>query len=180
MLMASAIACGSSSEQKEAAANGFYDLRGFVEEQTELLTALHPMVFKRMRIDGNKDQYMGADIDWEKELELFARADLNKPAVAGEYEMVREGRTYEYRPKDGAQLSVEYLKIELDSLTSKPLLVEARVRTDNKLYESAKDLRMECGNVGTVWRIKAYEISGYQDLAGTRKKHFSTSSTITY
>ncbi len=175
------LACNSGSDDQSGSKSTYFDLKGFVGEQIALLTDLHPVVFRNMRIDGQKDQYMGAEVDWARELDLFVQADLNKPSLRESYTITRpDSLTYEYHPKPEEKPTVEYLKVVLDPVALKPALVEARIRTNNKLYDSAKNLRMECGMQGKEWRINSYEISGYQDLTLAEKKHFSTKTSITY
>ena len=70
------VSCESTTDQ--IGGKTYYDLRGFVENQTKILKDTKPLVYKKLLVN-NKSEVIRLKIsDWEKELELFKQLDLNK------------------------------------------------------------------------------------------------------
>lgn len=174
-------ACSTPPSQETVSTRDYFDLRGFMERQIASLTAIHPVVSKTMKIGDSSEQISTSSVDWKKELDLFLQADLNKPALKGSYDSFRpDSVTFEYKLKPNEDLPVEYLKIVLDSISNEPAHLEARILTKNKLYESRKNLQLECGREDGTWILKSYQISGYQELLFTDRKIFQITAILSY
>lgn len=168
----------TSQQTKDDQELVYYDVRHFVTQQIALLNEHRPMTKKWMKVGAQEEVSTTKTIDWQKELELFVKADLNKPVNRLLYTVKESATQLNYSLKSGEDEPVQLLKITLDSLSGNPLRIEATVRTHNQLYQSQKKLRMECGPVKGIWRVVSYEINGFQELAITERKTFEVRSSI--
>jgi hypothetical protein len=167
-------ACSSSTDDTVQTPTSYYDLKGFITQQITELKKRKPLVAKQMRVGETSESAQTTDIDWGKELDLFAQADLNKKAYLSSYDTSNpDPNTVIYALKSGEKLPVKFLKITLDATHQKPARIEAQLSEDNQLYDSAKTLTLTATmRPEGVWMVKTYEISGFQHLALTDKKAF--------
>lgn len=171
-------ACQTSDETAQLP-NVYYNVKGFVESQIVLLNKQKPEIEKLMVVGTEKETRRTDDVNWQRELELFVQADLNKPAFRQSYSITRpDSLTYEYALQTGEDLPVRYLKVVLDQPNGRPALIEARMVAKNKLYESEKNLLMRCAENSGVWRVAAYEIKGFQELVISDRKPFDVLVTV--
>ena len=160
------LTCCDSSDQRTDRTNVYFDVKSFVDDQIILLSNNNPTVRKTMFSDGKTETLSQKNINWKKELELFAQADINKPAYVNSYKISRpDSLTYEYILKPGETLSVQELKILVDSNSGKPQLIQAVLLSKNKLYESKKNVEFKCETISGKWSIVSYHIKGYQKLS---------------
>ena len=153
--------------------NAYYDVKGFVQSQIELLSRQQPTIEKTMIVGQDEEKRTTKEVDWKKELELFLQADINKPAYRLSYAVQHpDSLTYEYTLQTEEDLPVRFLKVVLDKDSGKPTLIEAKISSKNKLYESEKNLLMQCEERTGVWRIISYQIEGFQELVISDRKPF--------
>lgn len=151
----------------------YYDVKGFVENQIQLLNQQKPTVAKTMVVGSEEEKRSTNEVNWQRELELFVQADINKPAYRQSYATARpDSLTYEYTIQSQEDLPVRYLKIVLDKPNGQPTLIEARILAQNKLYESEKNLLMRCAQRSGDWRLLSYQIKGFQELVISDRKPF--------
>ena len=151
----------------------YYDVKGFVKNQIQLLTQEKPTVEKTMVVGNDQEKRSTQEVDWQKELELFVQADINKPAYRQSYAIARpDSLTYEYTVQTKEDLPVRYLKVVLDKPNGQPTLIEAKILAQNKLYESEKNLLMRCAQKSGDWRVASYQIKGFQELVISDRKPF--------
>lgn len=158
----------------------YFDLKSFIDRQVTELNKRKPLVNKAMAMGTDKDSLATTAIEWDKELELFTQADLNKQAYQLSYEITQPTPyTFMYVLKSGEKLPVKSLKIVMDETSKQPKLIEALLQEENKLYDSEKKLSLTCTlRPEGVWLIKTYEISGFQHLTLSDKKAFSVKGVI--
>ncbi|MCF0038882.1 hypothetical protein LXM24_02205 [Dyadobacter sp. CY399] len=157
----------------------YYDLKGFVENQIVYLNEKKPKVAKTVQLDGKKEVRAEIETDWKKELELFAQADINKPAYRNSYSVIKnDSAIYEYKIKDGENLPVRYLMIKVDSATQQPVLVKAILRSENRIYSSEKTIELMANRRNNMLEVSAYTVKGYQKLLFTNRKSFNISAKI--
>lgn len=170
------VSCGS--EKNEEAEGSFYNLKAFVKGQIDLFTELKPTVNKKMMVGDSVEITETSTIDWEKELELFVQADLNKPVNRLIYDTRQDSLGVIYTLKEGENAPVRLLKIVLDKVSGNPRSVEAKIIAKNYLYESEKNLLMNFGEVSGKWRILSYQVKGFQDLVISDRKPFAIEAVI--
>ncbi len=153
--------------------NAYYDVKGFVQTQIQLLSQQQPTIEKMMVVGQDVEKRTTKEVNWKKELELFLQADINKPAFRLSYAIQHpDSLTYEYTLQTEEDLPVRFLKVVLDKNSGKPALIEAKISSENKLYESEKNLSMRCEEKAGVWRVATYQIEGFQELVISDRKPF--------
>jgi hypothetical protein len=175
--VAVATAC-QSPESTQSQPNAYYDVAGFVTGQIGVLSSQRPTVTKAMEVSGEEESTT-REVDWTRELELFMQADINKPAYRYSYTTTRpDSLTYLYTVRPGEDLPVRYLRVKLHSPDGNPREIEAKVLTQNKLYQSEKQLLLRCGDVRGTWRVLSYQIRGFQELAIAERKPFAVRAEV--
>lgn len=172
-------ACNTPAQQVQTKV--YYDMEGFVKSQIDVLTKAKPTVQKTAVIKAQSQQQTTSNINWAHELELFVQADINKPAFKSSYTVVRpDSLTYQYTLKpEEEKLTVRSLTIRLDSITHQPQQVDAVMKTKNPLYESERRLLLVGGPVSRKeWRIRSYQISGFQQLRFFDRNNFSVKAEV--
>lgn len=161
------MSCNDAEESNEATkVSVYYDLNGFIDEQIALLSKQKPMVTKTVEKDEESETRNDPAIDWNKELELFKQADINKVALKSSYTVIRpDSLHYEYKLKKGESALVQQLHVTLDRKSGKPSEIKAQLVNQNKLFNSEKWVSMQCVANNGIWRISFYEIKGYQKLS---------------
>jgi hypothetical protein len=161
------VGCTDAKESDESTKiSVYYDLEGFIEEQITLLTRQKPLVTKTVEKDDENETRNDPAIDWNKELELFKQADINKAALKSSYTITRsDSLHYEYKLKEGEFALVQYLNIIIDPNSGKPSQIKAQLLNENKLFNSEKWVSLHCVANNGIWRISYYEIKGYQKLS---------------
>lgn len=149
----------SSCKKEEDFGKGkfqYFDLSGFITEETKTLKAKNPEVEKMVFLNGNTEQKKETIENWENELNAFKEADINKRAFLGRYQADSFAQ--------GETLSVKYSALEKKFRTrdlmiqfdaqNKPVKISAALATSNILYSSYQKMTYEPG--------KGYSISGRQ------------------
>ena len=170
-----------SAQERESKVMTYYDLKGFIESQVSSLNKEKPEVTKIMGVSGKNETLTSRNMDWKKELELFVQADINKPAYSKSYAITKpDSLTVLYKLKTEESLPVRYLKIEMDKISGTPVVIQALLRSENKLYQSEKNIEMHGSFQSGKWRLETYTIKGYQKLATMDKKSFDVSAKVRY
>ncbi len=145
---------GSGQEEKS-----FFDLRAFFEGEIARLKAENPKIKKEIEINGKKEQKTQEEVDFEKELAIFIRSDINKPAWKDKYgvdsvvvsnELVR----VDYTALDST-LKTRLLSIEFEEAAVNKVSITNK--TDSPLIQSKQQLTFE--------PKKGYQIANQQDLS---------------
>lgn len=172
-------ACDNTVRQAKQP-NTYYDVATFVKGQIDILQTLKPTVSKALNIKGKTQTQTTSAVDWNHELELFAQADINKPAFRSSYQVSRpDSLTFEYKLKPGEKETVYSLRVRLDSVTRQPRQIEAVLMTTNPLYTSERRLLLESGPAkGNQWQVRHYNMNGFQQLTFFEKSDFSVEGTI--
>ena len=174
------IGCDQPQEKSDNK-KAYFDLKGFIETQITFLSEQKPTVDKKMRVSGRDESRLTKQIDWKKELELFVQADINKPAYSKSYKISKpDSLTTIYTLKTEENIPVKSIRIQLDKATGNPVLIQALVHAENKLYQSEKNIEMHCVNESNQWHITSYSIKGYQKLVAMDKKNFDISAQVKY
>lgn len=174
--------CGAPQHDNSEPVRAYFDVKGFVEKQIEILETSKPLVVKTLKMGEEENQVSIKDVDWKKELELFVQADINKPAYKQSYSIKRaeDSLSVEYVLKAGEELPVRYLKIEFNESNDVPVKISATLKSENKLYQSEKKIDMVCRQSNNLVRLADYKIAGYQKLAAMRSKPFHVEGKVTY
>jgi hypothetical protein len=153
----------------------YFDLVGLVNHQIEILNKTQPLTHKNLLIGEKKETLNATKIDWQKELELFLQADINKQSYQLSYNKTETPNTLIYELKKGENLPVKTLKIIFDKDKS-PQRIDALMQTNNYLYQSEKTLSMDFDKS----QLKSYHIEGWQELFIGSKKGFEVTGILAY
>jgi len=173
LLFISLLLIGCTESETQNATKTNFDLAGLVNQQIAELNKNQPLTHKNLEIEDKKEVLNTNKIDWQKELELFLQADLNKQSYQLSYNKEETPQMAVYTLKEGEKLPVKSLKIIFDEdKTVKHL--EALLQTKNYLYESEKHLLMTLDKN----RLTNYQIEGWQELFIGKKKSFKVDGIV--
>lgn len=159
----------------------YYDVAGYIQKQITQLTADSVGVLKTVGVDQDKQTLGSRRVDWKRELDLFGQADLNKPALRNSYQVSQpDAYTYRYTLKPTeTHLPVQWLLVQLDSASRQPRHIEAVFVNKNPLYTSERHIRLISGAApGGRWQVRAYELTGYQQLRFFDKNEFLVTAQV--
>ena len=107
------LACQTPAEKHDEP-DVYYDVKGFIQNQIQLLNQQKPVIEKTMIVGKDQEKRSTNEVNWQQELELFVQADINKPAYRQSYAIAQpDSLTYEYTLQTKEDLPVRYLKVVL-------------------------------------------------------------------
>ncbi len=173
LLIISLLLAGCTESSNENTSKYYYDLSGLINQKISQLTENKPLTQKTLSIGDKTETIKTKDIDWNKELELFLQADLNKQSYQLSYTQDSTQNTVVYQLKKGEKLPVKSLSIEFDEQKS-PKHIEALMQVENYLYKSEKHILMDLEKK----QLKSYQIEGWQELFVGKKKGFKVTGKV--
>ncbi|MEM1135585.1 MAG: hypothetical protein AAGI07_07070 [Bacteroidota bacterium] len=162
----------------------YFDLPAFTKKQIQVLTELStnntaPVVIKQVKI-GDKEEEItlikGKDESyplWKKELQLFEEADINKPVLLDAYEIIIEGSETLYKAK---YPDLEIQEMKITSFTGEVKEIGLKINTENYLYTSYKDLKMQLDN-GIISEVY---MDGFRKLVGNDSLTYQMVTQLTF
>lgn len=173
LLFISLLLVGCADSETQNSTKTYFDLAGLVNQQMTELNKTQPLTHKNLVIEEKKEVLNTNKIDWQKELELFLQADLNKQSYQLSYNKEETPQMAVYTLKEGENLPVKSLKIIFDEdKTVKH--IEALLQTENYLYQSEKHLLMTLDKN----HLTNYQIKGWQELFIGKKKSFKVDGIV--
>ncbi|WP_208174291.1 hypothetical protein [Hymenobacter negativus] len=168
-LLAGALAlagCGDAGPAAPAARRPLYfDVKGLLTKQVELLEQRHAAVTKRVSLRGNATEIVRVPtVKWADELQIFFQADINKAALRGAYavdSLALPGgllrRTYTRLP---GQPNAPVSRLTVVQQGALPQEIAATIIQNNPLFSAQKQLRVQLQN----GQLRSYEVTGTQKL----------------
>jgi hypothetical protein len=166
ILLFSLIFLQSCQSQETTKISFYFDVKGYISNQINLLNTSKPKVSKTVTVGDKVETKVINGIDWAKELEFFAESDLNKPAYVGSYDITENDSLKSYRLKSSGKNLVKYLIIKQKANGQEE--ISAQISESNYLYESEKNLKAVFENK----KLKSYQIEGFQKVILGEKKPF--------
>lgn len=173
LLFISLLLVGCTESENQSSTKIYFDLAGLVNQQVSELNKNQPLTHKNLAIEEKKEALNTNKIDWQKELELFLQADLNKQSYQLSYNKEETPQMAVYKLKEGENLPVKSLKIIFDENKSAKH-IEALLQTENYLYQSEKHLLMTLDKN----HLTNYQIEGWQELFIGKKKSFKVDGIV--
>ena len=170
LIMLAISAC--QSESGEMKVKKYYDLKGLVERQIEVLKSEKPKVQKNISVNESTENQTVDSLDWAKELEFFMQADLNKPAFVSSYRVDSSLRGVQYFLKETEKLPVKFL--EVNRMGEDGIEIRALVSNNNYLYDTERNLRLSLQQ----GQLIDYQIDGFQKVVFGKKKMFKVRGTV--
>lgn len=142
--------------------SAYFSVASLIDRQTAALNARRAQVQKIIRADHMPADTLALQVaDWQKELQIFKEAELNKPAWQGEYEMIRTEEAVSYRARNFS-LPVRLLVVR--GSAEQPASVEARLVQSNLFYHTEKNFRLDFRQgVLTRYRIEGFQKTFFSD-----------------
>jgi len=132
--------CASNEKADKAEAKHFFDLKGYFEDQMEWNERYNALQ-KTVGIDGKMQTKTLDHIDWKKELNVFAAADINKVAWYDKYRVdtmaTINAVNIVYTALED-NLKTRVINVQLDQDTVKYISIEQL--SNNMIYNSKKTL----------------------------------------
>ena len=173
LLFISLLLVGCAKSETQNSTKAYFDLAGLVNQQITELNKNQPRTHKNLVIEEKKEVLNTNKIDWQKELELFLQADLNKQTYQLSYNKEETTQMEVYTLKEGENLPVKSLKIIFDEDKSAKH-IEAIIHTENYLYQSEKHLLTTLNKN----YLTHYQIEGWQELFIGKKKSFKVDGIV--
>lgn len=177
-------ACGTTDAPPPDAAlrqqTSYFNVPGFLNGQSQQLNQRRPTVQKQVLLrDGGQETERLTPADWAKELQIFQQADIDKPALRGQYfvdsVMTADGltrRTYRRRP--GVTHPVRQLMVL--SRGGQVQQLRATVAQDNPLVYSSKTLEFDSPN----GQLQSYRVQGVQKLILFDSVRYAVKGIVSY
>jgi hypothetical protein len=162
-------ACGTSIAERKIEKK-YFDLTGFVQQQSRLLAAAR-IPIERVRQIGKTTATtdLPDSLSWESALSILPPMDINKPVLQGRYEVsatdAGKRHTVSYIAKD-ERLLTRLLSVTSNS-TQQVQEIYVRYRDQNMLYEIEKEVTLLVKQ-DTLRRVV---------LKGTQKMLFNSPTT---
>lgn len=145
----------------------YFNLTSFIQQESARLTKENREVTKTVFLNGKEEQKKLMVNDWEKELNAFLDADINKKSFLGKYTV---------EPRRDDTRSVTHYSAQKENLRTRtldiafgndgaPVKISAVLYTSNILYSSHQQLTYE--------RDRGYWISGNQTIRFLEPDTFS-------
>lgn len=158
-------ACNQPSDQEtRTTPKPYFDLNGFFEDQIRTLQTQSPEITKRIEIGGEVEEKTLRSVDFQKELKIFQRFDINKPAWLDQYaiDSTLTGGTLtglRYTAKKD-KLKTREINIEFEGGSVSKIKIFNQVNTPS--LDLSQELRYTPG--------KSYFIDNRQRLAFSKEK----------
>lgn len=150
----------------------FFPLKDFMDKEIERLEAQQAGVEKKVTIGNKTETKKIAFVNWERELQPFVTADINKSTFVDRYTTTRDtisnGHvivTYKALSDD---LNTQFLQVTTSG--DKVIKIEAVNKTDNPVYVSQQSMIYE--------PEKGYAIEAQQDVRFSEEKQFKVEAQI--
>ncbi|UZR92677.1 hypothetical protein [Chondrinema litorale] len=177
-------ACVEVDENTQLVEKPYFDLPAFTQEQIDLLDSLSkmetsaPQVTKEVLLKGGEEKIQLNPNDenypvWEKELQLFKEADINKPVLLQAYD-IDEGADYKTYKANQEDLSIQEIKVSYEAEAVSEIYL--RLNEENYLYTSYKDLVMKLQS-GHITEI---DIKGFRKLVGNDALEYHVKTHLTF
>jgi hypothetical protein len=143
-------ACSSSGERSDTATDktaAFFDLKGLVASDIEQLQAAGCHAMKSGKVNEQSSTAEVDSINWKRELEAVAMADINKSSWVAHITIdtiqQAEGISLQYRSNNN-KIPIRLMIVELDANKSATSVYIER-SSKNLIFESAQTIRYQPG-----------------------------------
>lgn len=126
-------ACKPGTQKKQFRALQYFDLKDYIAKEAKRLSLLNPSVDKYVEVNKSGEHKKLKIADWQKELSVFADADINKSAWQGLFKQIdgKDSKTY---VSDNEKVPVKSLSIQYKN--GKLSRLQILISTVNSLYTS--------------------------------------------
>ncbi len=165
---------------KGTADTQFFDLKGFLDNQIQLLEDKEKQgitITKKTVLQGQKAEQTLSKIDWKDEFAFFYSSDINTPQLRDSYKIDKTPQKWTFKT-DEQKLIVKNMEITFDKEndTSFENVKEVFIIQEDKnnLYENNRTLIIKVKN-GV---LKSYSIKGSEDVILNERQEFLVEGNI--
>ena len=163
--------CDSQPEQKQENELTYFDLKGYFEKEASRLSKTNPMLSKTVGVNESSETRKIRISDWEKELEIFKDADINKAAWKGMFTEIKQPGRQIYTSND-EKIPVKQLQLYYSEKGDKIKGLQIIIHTDNMLYSSCDTL--------SYYPDSLYQVNKSQDILLLSKKNYQVSAAFLF
>ncbi len=154
------LAVFSCETPQENLSKNYFDIKGLFLGEINKLSKEKPIINKSVEINGKKETKTISEIRWEKELDPFVQADINRAAYLGSYEITETDTTVRYLLKKEAKLPIYSIWILKKKGTNEVLNIDIASADENLLYNWQKAISANFVD----GKLKTYAIKGSQKI----------------
>lgn len=150
----------------------YFDLKDYIEKESIRLSGLAPLITKTVAINGAAETRKVSIADWDKELESFKDADINKAAWKGMFNITRSASIWKYTT-DNEKIPVKELTIFFKKGSNNEDEVsglQVIVKNVNILYDSTDTL--------SYYPDSIYQVKKEQNILLLSKKNYQVTGNF--
>lgn len=159
----------------------YFDMDSLVDAQLSRIVRAQASLAKKTTLNGSTDEHTITpdSAQWANELQIFHRANINKPVLRGVYREKRSDQgdlsVLTYIPDSSKERTVRDLTIIRDKAKGTLHRIEATIVENNPLYATRRELQMVFGPDNI---LSSYEVTGHQKMTMTDSVNFMIQATI--
>ncbi|QNK62000.1 hypothetical protein H7F33_15785 [Pedobacter sp. PAMC26386] len=155
-------ACNSTASKKQNAALSYFDLKDYIAQEVKRLTLANPEIDKTVIVNKAAERKKLKIADWQKELSVFADADINKSAWHGLFQITKTKDAETYH-SDNEKVPVKSLNIKYKN--GKIYSIQLLISNTNSLYTSNDTL--------SYFPDSLYEVKKMQNIKLLKGKSYT-------
>ncbi len=180
--------CQQSEVVSQLRNEPYFDLKGLLDRQIDILDSLDPSVEINALIGKEKESITTHKDSsaWRTSLKLFMDADINQPVLQGRY-AVKDSfdqqrglkvKVYEGLQQDG--LDIPYLKVYYKDSLADVRYIETMFQEENLLYTTQRFMSATFDPFNRLPRITHYKILGKQKMLFKDSIQYEMNAQINY
>jgi hypothetical protein len=155
------IACRTQTSDKEDFDPPYFQLEQFIEEQASKLEGRSLQKEIQIKEIVEKFEIIPSQEEWLKELDFFIQADINRPALAKAYSIIKNESETTYDLKKGEKSKLKSLKIFYNE-REEVERIEFVIGSENTFYETETTGWLLMDDESGI--IDSFEIDGNQEV----------------
>lgn len=152
-------------EQDKASSKSYFDLDRYFKSEVSRLTKANLIIDKTVIVNAKSEEKKVNIKNWEKELESFISADINKAAWRGSFK-IKKNKSSEVYLNDNEKIPVK--KVEITYRNNKISAIKIFITNTNRLYTSKDSLSYYPDSLYQIKKVqqiklmdqKIYQITG--------------------
>ncbi len=156
---------------KQTTKTDFFDLKGFLDSQINLLEKKEITITKKTILKKQQNQQVLQKINWKDEFAFFYSSDINTPQLRDRYTIKKTEQKWIFKT-DEEKLMVKEMQIVFDEKNIntfqnvKEILIIQKDK--NNLYENNRTLNIKVKD----GLLKTYSIKGFEDVILNERQEF--------
>jgi hypothetical protein len=160
------------SGKQNTVSNNYFDINGLFKMQISNLIQEKPIFIKSVQLNGQNETKELVNINWQKELEPFSSADINKPAFTTSYTSTETDTSLIYTLKNGEKQPIKSINISKRRNEKEINGIEIISADENFLYHWSKIISANFKN----GMLQNYSVKGEQKILIFDRENFVITS----